>query len=395
MNFQNLLLPVNVSMTITPEFARFVGIQDLIRSCKQAVEQINFPIHLKAKISLQMYNPNDTTKPLFVQPKCLDCFIFNQRYLNIRFTLLLINGERGSKTTQEIKRSVVFRYNQNSEVYFMKRTADEDPFSIKCEFQIVPDTATGEHIYPCTYQKITVPEEELNQFDQRPGCQLRQQLQQPVVQPRQQSIQQIQSNVLRGEQQQIARRYVKQQLSLPTSELILGSDGSFFVRSKITNSILYEGTFSVYQPGTIPKLPNTTRCILTSQTMNYQPVYQPIYQPIGQPIQRNTTIHGNSYQSQINQFGIPPRIGTIRPITQQQTHQNTDVFNQTQIVTKSAKPMEEEPSVKSPHEDIEKDMSTGKHYQPISIDLSADDDDDDERTVTAETSETEELPTGI
>ena len=270
----------------------------------------------------------------------------------------------------------------------MKRTADEDPFSIKCEFQILPDTATGEHIYPCTYQKITVPEEELKQFDQRPGCQLRQQLQQPVVQPRQQSIQQIQSNVLRGEQQQMARRYVKQQLSLPTSELILGSDGSFFVRSRITNSILYEGTFSVYQPGTIPKLPNTTRCTLTSQSMNYQPVYQ----PIGQPIQRNTTIHGNSYQSQINQFGIPPRIGTIRPITQQE-HQNTSVFNQPQIVTKSAKPMEEEPSVKSPHEDIEKGMSTGKHYEPISIDLSAD--DDDERTVTAENSETEELPTGM
>lgn len=412
------MLPVSVSMTITPEFAHFAGIHELIRSCKQVVEQIDFQINLKAKISLQMFNPNDDKKTIFVQPKCLDCIILNQRYLNIRFTLIVINEEAGSKTKQEIRRSVVFRYNQNSEIYFMTRTADEDPFSIKCEIQILPERAEGEHIYPCTYQKMIVPEGELKQFDQRPGCQLHQQIRRPVIQPTQQSIQQriiqqMQSNVLRGEQQQIARRYVEQQLSLPTSELILGSDGSFFVRSRITNSILYEGTFSVYQPSTIPRLPNTARCTLSSQTMNYQPIYQ----PIGQQMQRNTTIHGNSYQSQIIQIGLPPRTGTIQPITQQQQqeslhnlrlstncihhcqqlqqkHQNTSVFKQVQTqpqpITKIAKPMEEELTIKPNHEDIEKSMSTGKHYEPISIDLS-----DDDNTITAENSETEELPTGM
>ena len=254
--------------------------------------------------------------------------------------------------------------------------------------------------------------------------------------PRQ--MQRIIPNMLQGEQQTIARRKVEEQLSMPTGELILGSDGSFFVRSRITNTILYEGTFSVYQPGTIVKFPNAARCTLSCQPIIYQPVYQPIYQPTNQPLQHTTTVYGNSQQPQMLQFGLPPNVQMIQPRVQQlpqqrQQQQQQQQQRHTRGVTenvihipqpqhvlppaihipaslqqqikqqsqtsrispavKITKPMEEEPTVKSPHEDIERGMSTGKHYQPISIDLSADDDDD--RTVTAENSETEELPYGM
>ena len=395
MNFQNLLLPVNVSMTITPEFKQFKGIEDLVYSCKQATTNVNFPINLKAKISLQMFNPNiKSSGMIFALPQRLDCILLNQRYLNIRFTLVMTETEIG--TTQEVRHSVIFLCAENSEIRFIPRSVTQ--FSIKCEIEILSEKTEGEHIYPCTYQKMTVPEKELEYFDQQSGWKS---IEQPAGQPvRQQTVQQrmqvIPPNVLQGDQQTIARREVEQQLSLPTNELILGNDGSFFVRSRITNAILFEGTFSVYRPGTIAKFPNAVRCTLSCQPIIYQPVYQPIYQPTNQPLQHTTTVYGNSQQPQMIQFGLPPNIHMIQSRVQQRQQRGSDHTVHIQRpqpyrippVTKDTKPMEEEPYVKSPHEDIEKGMSTGKHYQPISIDLSADDDDDD-RTVTAENSETE------
>ena len=396
-----------------------------------------------------MFNTTGTNNTTFTRPQQLDCIIVNQRYLNIRFTLLVTTTETG--TTQEIRRSVVFLFNQNYDVRFVTRTKDEKPFSIKCEIQILPERAEGEHIYPCSYRKMNVPDEELKDFDKRSGWKSQPQVPQvpqPAVQPAQQQVRQqtavprqmqrIIPNMLQGEQQTIARRKVEEQLSMPTGELILGSDGSFFVRSRITNTILYEGTFSVYQPGTIVKFPNAARCTLSCQPIIYQPVYQPIYQPTNQPLQHTTTVYGNSQQPQMLQFGLPPNVQMIQPRVQQlpqqrQQQQQQQQQRHTRGVTenvihipqpqhvlppaihipaslqqqikqqsqtsrispavKITKPMEEEPTVKSPHEDIERGMSTGKHYQPISIDLSADDDDD--RTVTAENSETEELPYGM
>ena len=212
-------------------------------------------------------------------------------------------------------------------------------------------------------------------------------------------MQVIPPNVLQGDQQTIARRKVEQQLTLPTNELIIGDDGSFFVRSRITNAILFEGTFSVYKPGTIEKYPNASRCVLSNQPIIYQPVYQPIYQPTNQPLQHTTAVYGNSQQPQMIQFGLPPNMHTLQPRVQQRARTGSDTTVHIQRpqpyrILPAAKPMEEDLPAKSSHEDNEKGMSAGKHYQPISIDLSADDDDDD-RTVTAENSETEELPYGM
>lgn len=402
MNFQNLLLPVNVSMTITPEFKRFEGIPTLVRSCKQATNNVNFPINLKAKILLQMFSPNTNSNTMiFTQPQRLDCIILNQRYLNIQFTLLMT--ETGKGTTQEIKHSLIFLCADNSKIWFLPHSVSQ--FSIKCEIEILPERAEGAHIYPCTYQKMTVPEKDLEHFDQQSGWKtaapLYQQAQQQAVQ--QNRRMQVAPNFLQGEQQTIARRKVAQQLCTPTNDLIIGSDGSFFVCSRITNTILFEGTFSVYQPGTIEKYPNTIRCVLSSRPIISQPVYQPVYQPTNQPIQRAVNVFENQQPSQMIQFGLPPNVhmGQQTPQQQQRTYTGTDNVvhiqhpqpNRMQPAGESMNPMEEEASTKSPHEDTEKDMSTGKHYQPISIDLSAD--DDDERTVTAETSETEELPSGM
>ena len=138
-----------------------------------------------------------------------------------------------------------------------------------------------------------------------------------------------------------------------------------------------------------------------------------MYQPTNQPIQRAITIFGNSQPQQppqMIQFGLPPNIQPLQPRVQPQQRQQTRgrsenviqpqrvsppaVQNvaipqqQEQRVPLTVKPMEEESSGKSLHEDNEKGMSTGNHYQPISIDLST---EDDERTITAENSETEEL----
>lgn len=423
MNFQNLFLPVNVSMTITPEFKHFKGIENLVHSCKQATTNVNFPINVKAKISLQMNKLNSKSNGMiFTLPQRLDCVILNQRYLNIRFTLVMTETETG--TTQEIKQSVIFLCVENSELRYVPHSVLQ--FSIKCELEILPEQAEGEHVYPCTYRKFTVPEKELEWLDHQSGWKpkeqpTRQPARQPVQQPtRQQTVPQrvqvIPPNVLRGEQQNVARRKVQQQLTLPTSELIIGEDGSFFVRSRITNTILYEGTFSVFKPGTIEKYPNTSRCVLSSQPIIYQPVYQPIYQPTNQPIQRAITIFGNSQPPQMIQFGLPPNIQPLQPrVQQRQTRGRVEnvihiqqrqqpqqpqqvvppaVHNvavpqqQPQRVLPTTKAMEEETSGKSLHEDVEKGMSTGNHYQPISIDLSV---EDDERTLTAENSETEEL----
>ena len=59
--------------------------------------------------------------------------------------------------------------------------------------------------------------------------------------------------------------------------------------------------------------------------------------------------------------------------------------------------MEEEPVSEKPHEDSNKEMNTNKHYEPISIDLSAEEEDFKEKSITQETkepddSETEEMP---
>ena len=398
MNFQNFLLPINVFITIIPGFNQFKGIENLVRSCKQATINEIFPINLKAKISLQTFNSEKSNDMIFTLPKQLDCILINQRYLKIQFTL----EETGHGITRIVNRSIIFLCAENSEIRFVP--CSESQFSFKCEIEILPKNAEDRNTYPCIYRKMLISEKELKYLDKQSGWSpvvqpIRQPSQQAVRQPvRQQTVQQMTqqnqrpqviSPIIRDQQQIIARYEVEQQLCIPTNELIIGSDGSFFVRNRTTNTILYEGTFNVYRPGTIKRYPNALRCVLSNQPLYYQPVYQ----QTNQPIQRTINVFGNPQPIQSQQmsfFGLPQNINQSNGQQQQQRKQ-PNLVQQPQTkqilpINKKMKPMEEE---SKSSKDIEKDMSTGKHYEPISIDLSAEDDD---RTITAENSETEELP---
>ena len=418
--------------------------------------------------------------------KHLDIAVLNDRYLSLRFAFTLRQNER----TDDFFVCVIFLYHEEIarsqgideyrvKVDYVPQEAGKPQFLLQCELTFGTPAAGQFDWYPCTYSNITLPESKLANLDRRSGWKPPRFLQpsqihseereptdqlavrlpeqpsrQPAVQPaRQPAAQPAQRPagqqsqlpprqvppVLQGREQTVARHDVVNKLMQPDYELLIGQDGSFYVRNKRHDAIMYEGTFSIYPPGSLLRIP-TVRCALScqlpsipfaGQIPSYRSPTRPVI-PIGQPRHFLRPVTAMMNQPRLDRVApilptrLPPSVGQIRPVERRETqpgelrmteerwkeHQHQqihpvrheeqqpvrrDIQQQAFNVLTRNQPMEEEPVSEKPHEDGNKEMNTNKHYEPISIDLSAEEEDFKEKSITQETkepddSETEEMP---
>ena len=478
----------------------FEHIAELVPECKRlaAIPESERP-QFKVKIDIHEFKPEIGLNPnlhISSEFKHLDIAVLNDRYLSLRFAFTLWQNER----TDDFFVCVIFLYREEIarsqgideyrvKVDYVPREAGKPQFLLECDLTFGTPTAGGFDWYPCTYSNLTFPESKLADLDRRSGWkpprflepsqmhseereptdQLairlpEQPSRQPAVQPaRQPAAQPAQRPagqqsqlpprqvppVLQGREQTVARHDVVNKLMQPDYELLIGQDGSFYVRNKRHDVVLYEGTFSIYPPNSLLKIP-TVRCALSCQlpsipfagqipgmSSTYRSPTRPILSN-GQPRHFLRPVTAMMNQPRLDRVapilptrlppstGLPPSVGQVRPVErrenqpgelrmteerwkehqQQQIHPvrheeqqpiRRDIQQQAFNVLTHNQPMEEEPVSEKPHEDGNKEMNTNKHYEPISIDLSAEEEDLKEKSITQETkepddSETEEVP---
>lgn len=499
-------LPLNQPKQIKSTIAvlgglkHFEGIAEIVLECKRlaSIPESERP-QFKAKVDIDNFkpeiglNPNLNIVSIFKQ---LDIAILNDRYLSLRFTFTLQQNER----TDDFFVCVIFLYREEVvrsqgideyrvKVNYVPREAGKPQFLLECDLTLGTPGIDKFEWYPCTYSNITLPESKLADLDRRSGWQpprflqpsqmhsqereptdqlairlpeqpsrqpTQQPARQPAAQPAQRSVgQQSQlpprqvPPVLQGRDQTVARHEVVNKLMQPDYELLIGQDGSFYVRNKRHDIILYEGTFSIYPPNSLLRIP-TVRCALSCQlpsipfagqipgmSTSYRSTTRPVLAN-GQPRHFLRPVTAMMNQPRLDRVapilptrlppstGLPPSVGQVRPVERRETqpgelrmteerwkeHQQQqihpvrheeqppvrrDIQQQAFNVLTHNQPMEEEPVSEKPHEDGNKEMNTNKHYEPISIDLSAEEEDLKEKSITQETkepddSETEEVP---
>lgn len=342
MNSLRLQLPFTVNIDLTMDPMRFKGILGLTHACKMAP---NSP-PLRAVIVIYEYHRSANTANRVEVPKEFICTLINEIILKI-----VIKFRSNESCTLN------FHIGPNSNVVYIPAAANERQVRIKCDITL---TAANGDLVPCKFSQMKVPRQHIRDLYERALTQYSYK-QQPtqVVRPVQQQRPSLQRPVTPIDVIRAAR--------MPQNELVLEDTGIIIIKNRTTNQIVYQGVFSMFLPGNATFIPQPRR-----------PAYQPTYQRTQQPTNRIFDV------SRIDR-NTPLSHMLHRGDTPQPESRNEN------IPMVIAQPMKEQETTAKTQMDVEKEITSGKHYEVI--DLSAD--DDDERTVTAETSETEELPSGM